>query len=305
MLDLGPDSWAMVGATAILTTAIAGAIAWLFHRRRMEQVTRELLRELATRRDAQLDMERVNAALEARVDARTHELARSNKELERFAYAASHDLREPLRTVTSYTQLLARRYQSRLDGEALEFIEFAVEGCQRMRQLIHDLLEYSRAGRNARDIELVSVGGALERVKRNLAAALEECGATLEHGALPHVRCSRSSLELLLQNLISNAIKYRSKDRPRVEILATQDEHEVTMSVRDNGIGFEMKHAQRVFGVFQRLHGPGTYPGTGIGLAICEKIMRSHGGRIWVDSIPGEGTTFYCAFPRARSPASS
>lgn len=250
------------------------------------------------------EIRRVNAELEARMAERTLELERSNRELERsnreleqFAYVASHDLREPLRMVTSYTNLLARRYQGRLDATADEFIGYALEGCERMRQLIHDVLEYSRVDRQHKS-EAIDLEEALEAACNDLEVAIETSGARITHDALPTVECTRSQLVQLIENLLSNAIKYRNDEPPRIHVSARVDDAEVVLSVQDNGIGLDMRHGDRIFGMFQRLHTRGTYPGTGMGLALCKKIVEVHRGRIWVESAPGSGSTFFCAFPR-------
>ncbi|HET6583441.1 MAG TPA: ATP-binding protein [Nannocystaceae bacterium] len=267
--------------------------------------------QLQAQRRRHEQMQRVNAELEARMAERTRELERSNRELERsnreleqFAYVASHDLREPLRMVTSYTNLLARRYHGRLDASADEFIGYALEGCERMRQLIHDVLEYSRVDRQHKP-EPVALEQALAAACDDLAVSIETSDACITHDALPTIECTRSQLVQLLENLLSNAIKYRGEEPPRIHVAATRRDDEVVLSVRDNGIGIDMRHAERVFGMFQRLHTRGTYPGTGMGLAMCKKIVEVHRGRIWVESRPNEGATFYCAFPVASTGASA
>jgi PAS domain S-box-containing protein len=227
----------------------------------------------------------------------TTELARSNEELERFAYIASHDLQEPLRMVASYTQLLARRYRGKLDEDADEFIGYAVSGANRMQQLIRDLLEYSRVGTRGGAFELVDCGEIVAQVLGDLAAAIGETDATVVTGALPTVRADRSQLRQLFQNLIGNALKYRSDAPPVVRIDADRKGDEWHFTVRDNGIGIAPEYAERIFVVFQRLHTQAEYPGTGIGLAICKRIVERHGGRIWVESVAGEGTTFHFTLP--------
>jgi len=228
----------------------------------------------------------------------TAELARSNEELERFAYVASHDLQEPLRMVASYTQLLARRYRGRLDEDADEFIGYAVDGAQRMQRLIRDLLEYSHVGTRGGAFEPVDTGALVDDVVGSLGTATAESGATIAREALPTVAADPSQLRQLFQNLLGNAIKYRRADAPtQVHVAATRDGAMWRFTVRDNGIGIAPEYAERVFAIFQRLHTSAEYSGTGIGLAICKKIVERHGGRIWVESVPGTGTAFHFTLP--------
>ena len=221
------------------------------------------------------------------------DLARSNADLEQFAYIASHDLQEPLRMVSSYTQLLAKRYCGRLDADADEFIGFAVEGALRMQALIQDLLTYSRVGRNPGPADAVQVDAVFERVLRNLAAPIQETGAVVTREGLPTVNGEAIEIGQLLQNLIANGIKFCREEVPRVHVSAERDGSAWQFCVRDNGIGIEAAHQERIFSMFQRLHTQVEYPGTGIGLAICRKVVERHGGRIWVESTPGEGSAFF------------
>jgi PAS domain S-box-containing protein len=226
------------------------------------------------------------------------ELKRSNDELQQFAYVSSHDLQEPLRMVASYTQLLAGRYKGRLDSDADEFIAFAVDGCNRMQGLIKDLLAYSRAGTNGKALREVSGEKALEEALANLRAIIEQSGAVVTHDSLPVLRTDNTQLTQVFQNLVGNAIKYHGAEVPHVHISATKnDGREWIFSVRDNGLGIDPQYFGRIFILFQRLHGRDEFEGTGIGLAICKKILERLGGRIWVESRPERGSTFYFALP--------
>ncbi|MDR0786327.1 MAG: PAS domain S-box protein [Gemmatimonadota bacterium] len=235
--------------------------------------------------------------IEDAVKANSLELARSNAELEQFAYVASHDLQEPLRMVASYTRLLARRYEGRLDADADEFIGYAVDGVNRMQELINDLLAYSRAGSRRREPADVPMDEVLARALKDLGPAIEEAGATVASSPLPVVWGDAGQLAQLLRNLIANAIKFRGKKAPCVEISARRDGDDWVFSVSDNGIGIAPEFSERIFVIFQRLHSRAEYPGTGIGLSICRKIVERHGGRIWVASEPGEGARFCFSLP--------
>jgi PAS domain S-box-containing protein len=225
------------------------------------------------------------------------ELARSNAELEQFAYVASHDLQEPLRMIASYTQLLARRYRGKLDTDAEEFIGYAVEGVTRMQALINDLLTYSRVGTRGAEYSLVDAGAVLDRVLVSLGPTIEENDATVTHDELPTLCADAGQLGQLFQNLAANAVKFRGSEPPRVHVAARRGEGEWVFSVSDNGIGIAPEFRERIFVIFQRLHNRSEYAGTGIGLSICKKIVERHGGRIWLDSEPGQGTTFHFTFP--------
>ena len=227
----------------------------------------------------------------------TGELERSNAELEQFAYVASHDLQEPLRMVTSYLQLLQRRYRNKLDADGEEFIAFAVDGANRMKTLIQDLLAYSRTGTRSLELLPTDVEMVLGEVLLNLKPAIEESAAAVTHDPLPMVMADRVQLTQLLQNLIGNAIKFRDGLPPRVHLGAGCQNGQWVFSVRDEGIGMDAQHLERIFVIFQRLHSREQYPGTGIGLAICKKIVERHGGRISVESEPGRGSTFYFILP--------
>jgi PAS domain S-box-containing protein len=261
-----PDPW-------LLNTsmAVGSQIGQLMARRQAERATREAHDELAEK---------------------ARELTRSNQELQQFAYVASHDLQEPLRMVSSYTQLLERRYGERLDGDAKEFMAFIVDGAARMKQLIEDLLEYSRVGTRAREFKPVASNLALAKALVNLRGAQEASGAVVTQGEMPEVVADSAQLTQLFQNLIGNAMKFRGAETPRIHVEGEERPDVWLFKVKDNGIGLDTQFAERIFMMFQRLHGKTEYPGTGIGLAICKKIVERHGGRIWVESTPGNGCTF-------------
>lgn len=225
------------------------------------------------------------------------ELRRSNEELQQFAYVASHDLQEPLRMVTSYLQLVEHRYKDKLDSDAGEFIAFAVDGASRMKSLINDLLAYSRV-QTRQQLALFDMQTVLDRVVNNLQVTIEETGAVITYDPLPKLTGDENQFVQLFQNLIGNAIKFRGEHAPQIHIGVTKNKREWELCVRDNGIGIDKPYLERIFIIFQRLHGQGKYPGTGIGLAICKKVVERHGGRIWVDSQPGEGSIFYFTIPK-------
>jgi signal transduction histidine kinase len=225
------------------------------------------------------------------------ELERSNKELEQFAYIASHDLQEPLRMVSSYLQLIAERYKGRLDADADDFIHYAVEGANRMQTMINDLLAYSRVGTRGRPFEPADCNTILEQALSNVKFPIEETGAVITHDPLPVLTADRSQLVQVFQNLISNAIKFRGERTPEIQISTEKKDGEWIFSVKDNGIGFDPKYADKIFDTFKRLHTAVKYPGSGIGLTICRKIIERHGGRIWSESEPGKGAIFYFTIP--------
>ena len=255
-------------------------------------------RKLARERQ---DLLRARQALEKSVA----ELARSNSDLQQFAYVASHDLQEPLRMVASYTQLLAKRYKGKLDQDADEFIAFAVNGASRMQALIQDLLAFSRVDRQSQHFEPTSAETLLGYALDNLKGAIEESKAVVTHDPLPTVMADERQLLHVLQNLLSNAIKFKGPQIPRIHLSAERREKEWVFSLRDNGIGIDPQYSERIFVLFQRLHTNAEYPGTGIGLALCKKIVERHGGRIWMESQLGQGTIFYFTLPVRDVPLSA
>ncbi len=225
------------------------------------------------------------------------ELERSNAELEQFAYVASHDLQEPLRMVASYTELLGDTYQGKLGPDADKYIGYAVDGARRMQALINDMLQYSRVSRTGEPLTEVSSEATFDRAVANLKAAIQESGAAMSRGPLPNVQGDFLQLTQLFQNLLGNAIKFRDQNPPLIEVRAERAGGDWQFSIRDNGIGFDPRYADKIFLLFQRLHGREKYRGTGIGLAICKKIVERHGGRIWAESEPGKGSTFFFTIP--------
>ncbi|MDJ0716493.1 MAG: PAS domain S-box protein [Prochloraceae cyanobacterium] len=249
----------------------------------------ELLKQLADR----LSIALYQAELIEKQDLQRQELVRSNAELEQFAYIASHDLQEPLQTVASYAKLLQRRYQNELDSKANKYIYYIVDGAKRMQRQINDLLEYSRIDKKNKSCELIDCNKIFSEAIGNLSSAIRQNQALVIAKDLPVLMADPSQMLQLFQNLIGNAIKYRSEEAPLIMVKAMQQKNYWLFSVRDNGIGIDAKYSKRIFQIFQRLHSQDEYPGTGIGLAICEKIVKHHGGRIWVDSQPQQGSTFY------------
>jgi len=232
-----------------------------------------------------------------KLDQQTHELLRSNAELEQFAYVASHDLQEPLRMVTGYTQLLFKRYRDRLDGDAQEYFRFIVDGAKRMQGLIQDLLAYSRVGSRGAKFAPTDCAAILQRSLQALAVSIDESGAQVTCDALPTISADEGQLGQLLQNLIANGIKYRNGQAPRIHIGCERRNGDWRFSVTDNGIGIDPQYADKIFVIFQRLHTREEYEGSGIGLAVCKKIVERHGGKIWVESEIGKGSTFYFSMP--------
>ena len=249
--------------------------------------------DITERKETQEALKRQEA-----LERKSEELKRSNDDLEQFAYIAAHDLQEPLRMVASYTQLLAKRYKGRLDSDADEFISFAVDGAHRMQLLIRDLLAFCRVGTRGKELRETSSEAALEHALLNLHAAIVENGGVVTHDPLPTVFADATQLEQLFQNIVGNAIKYRSVDPPRIHVSARKNGgNEWIFSMRDNGIGIAPEYFEKIFVMFQRLHGRKEFSGTGIGLTLCKKIVERHGGRMWVESAPQKGSTFYFAIP--------
>ena len=234
---------------------------------------------------------------EKEIEAHAKELARSNEELEQFARFASHDLREPLRMVSSYVQLLEQRYQDKLDHDAKEFIHFAVDGATRMQTLITDLLSFSRVGTRGKPFQPTGVQDILDQVCNDLQFVIADHQAQIIYQNLPHIVADKTQLTQVFQNLISNAIKFRSDAQPLIQINAIKQDTDWLFTVADNGIGIDPKFTDRIFVIFQRLHTRDKYPGTGIGLAICKKIIERHGGRIWFEPNHPQGTRFLFTLP--------
>ena len=220
-------------------------------------------------------------------------LSRSNQELEQFAYVASHDLQEPLRMVSSYTQLLERRYKDKLDQDATDFINYAVDGANRMQRLINDLLEFSRVTTKGKPLVKLDLSAVLGQAVANLQNKIQETGSMIVNDDLPFAYGDEGQLVRVFQNLLDNAMKFKGEAPPRINISAKSFDNTVRISIADNGIGIEKIYSERVFTIFQRLHTKAEYPGTGIGLAICKRTIERHGGKIWFESEPGNGTTFY------------
>jgi light-regulated signal transduction histidine kinase (bacteriophytochrome) len=251
------------------------------------------IRDITTRKKAEADLLQ-----------KVEELNRSNEELGQFAYIASHDLQEPLRMVASYTQLLSKRYKGKLDSDADDFISFAVDGASRMHRMIQDLLAYSRVGTKGKDLLDASSDEALQQALMNLRGAIEDSGALVTHDPLPAVMADEMQLIQLFQNLVGNAIKYQQPGVPRVHVSAVKNGGKKWIfSVQDNGLGIDSQYFEKIFGMFQRLHKREEFAGTGIGLAICKKIVERHGGSISVESELGRGSTF--SFVLAGSEAKS
>jgi signal transduction histidine kinase len=306
--------------TNVLTGYLSGAIDYLFKpldsavlrskvnafvelfrqkehvRKQAEVLTRvncDLEQAIAERRKAEALLEKLNSELEERVAERTEQLAHSNEALRQFANIASHDLQEPLRMVQGYSQLLLRRYQDKLDAEAVEFITFINKGVERMQSLIQDVLDHSYISNRNAYFSRVETSEILGQVLCDLRGSINESGADITMDELPVVSADGPQLKQLFQNLVSNALKFRSSEPPSIHIGAKLDGPNIVFSVQDNGIGLEPEYREQIFEMFKRLHNRNRYPGNGIGLAICKQIVEAHNGQIWVESEPGEGSTFY------------
>ena len=253
---------------------------------RNEKINKILNVEIDDHENAEIELEKL-----------IENLRSSNKELEQFAYVSSHDLKEPLRMITSFLQLLQRRYAGNLDEDANDFINFAVEGAKRMNIMINDLLEYSRIGSTERKFEYLQSEKILETVQQNLKPSIDENNAIISHDPLPLIYANEQMMIQLFQNLIGNGIKYRDKENPMIHISAENVNDEYIFSIKDNGIGIDKKHLKKIFTIFQRLHTRKEYDGTGIGLAISQRILQKHHGKIWAESEPGKGTTFFFTIP--------
>jgi signal transduction histidine kinase len=278
------------------------------HREFERRLAEEKLRQTEER---YREIHRLNTELERRVLERTSalereaaqhkrtaaELTRSNRELEQFAYVASHDLKEPLRKVRIYLQLLEQQYRGRLDEKADQYIAYAVDSAGQMQALVNDLLAYARVGSRGKPSGPVDCSAAFDQAVANLGMPVQESGAVVTRGDLPTVQADASQLVQLFQNLVENAVKFRGDQPPVVRAEAVRQEGEWLFSVKDNGIGIDRQYAERVFVIFERLHSKVEYPGTGMGLAICKKIVERHGGKIWVESQSGKGATFWFSLP--------
>lgn len=269
------------------TLVMIVVLVWLYN---------ALLSYIRARDRAHAQLQALNAELEARIEERTRELQRSNEELQQFAYVASHDLQEPLRTITSFTQLLETRFKGQMGEDADEFIQYIVNASRRMTDLINGLLAIVRLRKEGQPTAPVSFEKLLDEAEVTLQGSIRETGARIEHGPLPSLVVDHVQLLQLLQNLLSNAIKYRRSEPPLIRVEAKRDSTNWTFSVSDNGQGFDQQFAERIFGLFQRLH-RGPVEGTGMGLSIARRIVERHGGRIWAESKPGVGSTFYFSLP--------
>lgn len=287
------NHWAFI-SFAVGTVIMIGVMVWLYNQLLTYLHGRDSA--LGQLQEANTELASLNAELEARVDARTLDLKQANEELQQFAYVASHDLQEPLRTITSFTQLLSTRYMGKLDEDADEFMGYIVSSSRRMTDLINGLLAVVRLRKTGHQTTPVSFETLLHEAEISLQALIRESETQIDHGPLPALVVDRVQFSQVLQNLISNAIKYRREDAPRIRIEANRDMSNWVFSVSDNGRGFNQQFAERIFGLFQRLHGR-EIEGTGMGLAISRRIVERHGGRIWAEGKEGIGSTFYFSLP--------
>lgn len=296
--DLATAQQALWAATAILTVLGGGILGWVFNltRTTIEQEKRrvEMLNEMNLNLQGEIEQRKLT---EQALKDTTVKLTSSNADLQRFAYVASHDLQEPLRAVAGFVTLIANKHRGTLDEESEGWITHAVEGSQRMRNLINDLLAYARVESRGKALESMDVGRAFEQAKRDLRVLIEENNAEVTSSELPKLEGDEGQLTQVFQNLIGNAIKFKGDKKPVVHVDATKQNDEWLFSIKDNGIGFEPEHVDRIFVIFQRLHGREEYKGTGIGLALCKKIVERHGGRIWAEAAKGAGSTFYFTIP--------
>jgi signal transduction histidine kinase len=280
----------------------------IIHRQQAEEVLLEARNNLEVRvQERTAELVKTNSELEEQIAQRKKaeavlkqtlaDLTRSNEDLQQFAYVASHDLQEPLRNVASCVQLLEKNYKGKLDDDADQYIRYAIDGAVRMKALIQDLLYYSRIATRWKPRVLIDCEEILDLTAKNLSSAITEAGAVITHDPLPTVSGDDTQLLQVMQNLIANAIKFRSHEPPTVHVSAVRNGNEWVFSVKDNGIGIESQHLDRIFMIFQRLHKRSQYDGTGMGLAIVKKVVERHGGRVWVESEPGNGATFYFTIP--------
>ena len=255
--------------------------------------------DVSDRKRAEDALRAANDELETCVVRRTSELERSNRDLELFAHSVSHDLQSPLRTIANYCQLLEKHAAAKLDAEEREFLDFAVDGAHRMKRLLDDLLAYSRVSTKAKEIHPVDANDVLREAIGNLQAAIQEHQATIEFDLLPTVVADATQLMQLFQNLLGNAIRYRRDEPPTIHVAAHEEAELWRFAVRDNGVGIEARHFERIFQIFQRLYAEHEIPGSGVGLSICKRIVERHGGQIWVESVPGQGSTFFFTLPKS------
>ena len=280
---------------------LVGSVSRMLDEIHARDLALESVRAELERRNVRLEQEIIERrSAEQQLELRAHELARSNADLEQFAYVASHDLREPLRMVSGYVQLIAEEVGDKLGPDAHDYVGFALDGTQRMDALIQALLSYSRVGSRGMRLERVSPETVLKDVLGDLRKAQEESGAVVTHGPLPTITADVTQIRQLFQNLLANAMKFRGEAPLEIHVSAQESAAEWQFAVRDNGIGIDPRHAEKIFVLFQRLHTREAYPGTGIGLAVCKRIVERHRGRIWVESEPGKGSTF--RFTLAKDP---